>query len=547
MSQLLPAVQQLNDYIKVDKLLELYEKHVARYTNTRGKRVSIGVAVALLYFARAVYKKAMPPKNIRHIPHVSYFKFMRQFLIEKKSTYEMFKDLYEPIMAKTNGFYLKPERAGWVVEVSNPTAVKQIFMKSNDLFPKLQFVGFEGTYNQAFLGRENILSTNGATWKKHRKLANPAFHRAMPIKLFGRTAIELFEMLDQQHPDQDVFVAPFGNLMERVTLDIIGLAGFDFKFNATQDEHSEWKTVYDQVVADTRDLKFVFFPFLEQKLRFLFPARQAAFKRLDKFVNMLQHIIETKRKTLKDHQNNGIEEGEKDLLTLMLEGELRGEGALTSDDLLGNLIIFFIAGHDTTANALNAAIYWLSRHPEIQQKARDEVNSILCPEGEVKGDIIPTLEQTKEFVYINKIMKETLRNTNPVLSLVTPRVATEDTELAGHFIPKGTLVNVNMYDLHHNEDVWKNPYEFNPDRFDDGGEAEQNAQGGLAWTPFANGSRQCIGMNFSLVEQRVFLAMLLRRYEFSLPADSIHKEMYKSTNTLISSSIDLNIQMKKRF
>ena len=95
----------------------------------------------------------------------------------------------------------------------------------------------------------------------------------------------------------------------------------DFKFNATQDENSEWKTVYDNVIEDVRDLKFIFFPFLEQKLRFLFPARQAAFKRLDKFVGMLQHIIETKRKTLKDHQKQGIEEQEKDLLTLMLEGK----------------------------------------------------------------------------------------------------------------------------------------------------------------------------------------------------------------------------------
>jgi cytochrome P450 len=91
-----------------------------------------------------------------------------------------------------------------------------------------------------------------------------------------------------------------------------------------------------------------------------------------------------------------------------------------------------------------------------------------------------------------------------------PRTATKDTELCGIFIPKGSTVTVNIYDLHHSEKLWKDPFVFDPERFAEDGEATQTAGEGISWVPFGNGSRQCIGMNFSLNEQRVLLSMLCK-------------------------------------
>ena len=82
----------------------------------------------------------------------------------------------------------------------------------------------------------------------------------------------------------------------------------------------------------------------------------------------------------------------------------------------------------------------------------------------------------------------------------------------GVVIPKGTQVFAEIYEIHHNPNVWKDPDTFNPERFAPGGEAEHN--GSYAWQPFITGPRQCIGMNFSLAEQRVFLSML-REYSKS--------------------------------
>lgn len=88
------------------------------------------------------------------------------------------------------------------------------------------------------------------------------------------------------------------------------------------------------------------------------------------------------------------------------------------------------------------------------------------------------------------------------------RYAAQDTELGGVFIPKGARMVLDIYGLHHNPKVWRDPLKFDPDRFLPGGEAEQLAGQGMAWIPFGNGARQCIGINFSLAEQRVLLPLL---------------------------------------
>ena len=97
---------------------------------------------------------------------------------------------------------------------------------------------------------------------------------------------------------------------------------------------------------------------------------------------------------------------------------------------------------------------------------------------------------------------------NPPLDLLLPRKTAEDTFLAGTFIPKDTVVSVDVGALHSDPRNWKNPDEFVPERFDDDG--EQKDHEGLTWVPFSNGTRQCIGMNFSLMEQKLVLTMLCK-------------------------------------
>ncbi|CAO3645093.1 unnamed protein product [Cunninghamella blakesleeana] len=550
MSQLITTINQYFDINKIigeqEALTQFYENYILKYTNSKVKRFTIGASVALFVLGYGIRKLLVPSsKALRNLPRVNFFKFTYYAVFKNYTSKQFYTIVSKKEVEESNGLYVKLERTGWVVHVANPEAAKQVFLKA-DLFPKLDFRTLpseEKSYLNQFLGFDNILTTNGAEWKKHRMLTNPAFKVALPARLFGETAQQLFNIWDMKYKNEP-FEVDFHNMSERLTLDIIGKAGFGFDFNAVEDENSKWRVIYGILNRAVNDPLHAFFPFLETKFLFLFPKRQDEFNKLSEWKAMLESVIENKRKAIQNNIDQG-EEADRDLLTLMIESEFRGEGVLTNKELIGNLTVFFIGKHDTTAFALSSALYYMAIHPEIQEKARQEAINVLCPNGEPNEDIFPTIEDTKKFDYINQVMKETLRINNSVNFLVNPRIATKDTDLNGIFIPKDTQVNINIYDLHHNANVWNNPFEFNPDRFAPGGEAETKS--GLAYVPFANGNRQCLGMNFSLLEQRVILACILRKYEFSLPENSIHKDEMICMYDFISRPVDLKFRFKRRY
>ncbi|KAI9307136.1 cytochrome P-450 cyp509A1 [Cunninghamella echinulata] len=550
-SQVLSAINQyidLSSWTNNQDWYHFYEKYLLKYTNSKTKRITIGTSVALLVLGYGFKRLITPPKKLRHIPYISVFTTINNFVIKRLHLKALHAAESKALVEKNNGFYLKLERTGWVIHCSSPEAVKQILLKG-DTFPKYDFntsTNEDGSFFQEFVGFDNILLADGSEWKKHRKIANPAFHRSLPVKLFGDCTKDLFKLWDMKFANKP-FDIDIHNITERLTLQIIGKAAFDFDFNSVLDEQSIWKKNYDDINKAAAEPLFILFPTLERKYLWLFPKRQESFRKLREWKKMLISIIEKKREVLKENHDHGIEEAEKDLLTLMIESENRGEGALTNEELLQDLNIFFIAGHDTTAFSLSASIYYLAKHQDIQQRAREEAISVLCPNGEIDEDIFPDIEDTKKYVYINQIIKETLRINGSVLFLLSPRLVAEDVNLNGTFIPKGSQVNVNIYDTHHSSNVWNDPESYNPDRWSPGGEAEQLAGKGMAWVPFSNGSRQCIGMNFSLLEQRVILSTLLRKYEWSLPEDSIHKDYLVNKYNLIPKPIDLKIRFKRRY
>ncbi|KAG0173233.1 cytochrome P450-dit2 [Apophysomyces sp. BC1034] len=409
-----------------------------------------------------------------------------------------------------------------------------------DIFPKIDVIhGREGTLGVRFTRGPNLVFLNGGDWKKQRKIANPAFHRSMPVHLFGTLTQNLFKTMDKMDDTVDIT-----DLMERWTLDAIGKAGFAFDFNSIEKPNSQWVTTYNNVMKGHNDPLFNFFPALEQKFLWLFPSRQKVHRDLTDFNTMLDNVIAHKRQALKDNiPNPNLQDNEKDLLTLMIESEINGEGALSDEELKSNLSVFFVAGHDTTANALSFAIYYLAVHQDVQQKAREEALNIL---GDDPIDVLPTVEQTKQMEYINMVMKETLRLNGPA-GEVFPRTVTKDIELGGIIVPKGAQMSVDIYSLHRNPHVWKNPDEFQPERFAPGNEAENKMGGGMSWIPFSSGGRQCIGMNFSLAEQRVLLAMLVRKFTWKLPENSIHKEELLTTSQGVQTAGKLQISFAKRY
>ncbi|KAI8368533.1 cytochrome P450 [Blakeslea trispora] len=518
MSQLL----FLNNSAPIQNLVKLYSTYIMPHLAKRSHIIGIKAAVAfsLIYF---LYDRLFkPPKQLRQFPYISYYTTIKTIL-NGESARDFDRRVIAPLLETEwkEGVYMRPFGNGWNVMIADPELAKTVFSKT---------------------GENSIMISNGHEWKSQRKLANPAFHRSMPVNLFGNLTLDFFDIVDQSNGHVD-----FTDLIQRWTLDAIGRAGFGFDFKAIKEKNNDWVDTYNFINDSFSNGFYFLFPFLDQEGSVLLSAeRKKVHQRLNQFLGMIDQMILNKRETVKkgNLDNDYLAENEKDLLTLMIEGEMRGEGAMSNADLRSNVCIFFLAGHETTSNTLSFAIYYLAAHPEVQQKAREEAIRVL---GDDPTDVLPTLEQIKEFNYINQVMKETLRINGPVSRVVT-RIANEGFFLNDKFVPKGTLVNVDMNNIHHSKKFWSDPYKFDPDRFaQDAQGIARKASSGMNWLPFGSGGRQCIGMNFSLYEQRVFLSMLLRRYTWKLPEDSIHKNGVVSIGAGITSTAKLDIDFTRRY
>ncbi|KAI8137872.1 cytochrome P450 [Fennellomyces sp. T-0311] len=494
----------------------------------------------LISVLRIVNKVVRPPQSIRHIPYANPFKTVGAFAKQLPVDYITKTIIYPFALKHTDGIYSRLGPMGWCITIHDPTIAKQYLFKSSNTFVKIP-LGEDraGTVVGRFIIGPNILFLSGQHWRDQRKIANPAFRRSMPLALFGRLTEKLFDVMDRLEGAVDAY-----DLIERWTLDAIGNAGFGFDFDAISNHHNEWVDRYTVILKSIGNPFFGLFPAVERKFLHWFPERRKVHQEMTTFLDMIQSIIDRKRKWIEENPDAMKDDAlERDLLTMMIEGGVSGDDrGLTDEELLSNICIFFFAGHDTTSSALSFAICFLALYPEVQKKAREEAIAIL---GDEPRSVLPTVQQLQEMSYINMVIKETLRMYGPV-DILVPRVAVRDTELGGVFIPKGSQVTVSIYELQHNPRVWDDPDTFNPERFAD---EEANKLEGLKWLPFSSGSRQCIGMNFSMSEQRFLLPMLLRKYEWELPKDTVHSTESIATKSYcgVMSPRNLNVIFKRRY
>ncbi|KAI7895101.1 cytochrome P450 [Mucor mucedo] len=473
----------------------------------------IGFAVLLLAVHQA-HSFLVVPKHLRHFPKVSFFSMIKSYYY-KESVADRQKRLIAPLIKDNNGFYINRIPFTWTIYVTDPVAARTLLLKTEN-FPKSHAFFDKLETNSLpiqFLGKDNVAVSNGDTWKSQRKIMNPAFHRSMPVKTFGGVMPDLFAAIDEESDNVSIALK-----MRHFTLDALGLAAFGFNFQALKGDPEGWTKTYNTFILSLFDPWLSIFVKADFLIRMISPGRRRIMEASTKFNSMLDDLTNKKRQEILEGKRNGIPEKEKDLLTLMIEADIREGGEASTEQLRHNIALFFLAGHDTTAHTLSFCLYNLAANKHVQRKAREEVLRIL---GDEPVDIIPTEEELKQMDYINLVIKENLRHSGPVDRLFSRKTG-EDMELAGTVIPKGAEISIDVASIHLSPKNWQNPDHFIPERFEEGGEHEGHT--GLTWVPFSNGSRQCLGMNFSLTEQRVVLAMILRKYEIELPKDSIHKE-----------------------
>jgi cytochrome P450 len=192
--------------------------------------------------------------------------------------------------------------------------------------------------------------------------------------------------------------------------------------------------------------------------------------------------------------------GEQDLLGLLLA--VRDSGTAMSDaEVRDQVLVFLLAGHETTSTALTYTLDLLSRHPDVQEKVRAEADAV--------GGA-PTAEQAAGLTYTTMVLKEAMR-LFPSAPL-TGRRSVADDEIGGYAIPAGSDVVVTPWVTHRHPAFWDEPQRFDPERFRP---EREKARHRYAWYPFGGGPRACIGQHFSMLESTITLAGLVRNFRFT--------------------------------
>jgi cytochrome P450 len=336
-----------------------------------------------------------------------------------------------------------------------------------------------------------LFTSDGDFWRRQRRLAQPAFHQRR-VTAFGDLMTDAtLAMLERWRPSvaqrQPLDVA---TEFMHLTLEVATRALFSA--SVERDVDAIGRAITTLLNEVTFRFTFPFYPPLKvptpRNRRFL--AAQAT---LD---GVIYGIIAERRRQPGEHD---------DLLALLMEArdEKTGEG-MSDRQLRDEVITLFVAGHETTANALSWSSYLLSTHVAVARKMRAEVDEAL--QGR-----IPTAADLPNLPYTRMVIDETLRLYPP--AWITNRRAIEDDTICGYRIPADAIVSISPYVTHRDPTLWQNPEGFDPDRF-----APERSSGRphFAYFPFGGGPHQCIGKGFALLEATLVLALLTQQYELHL-------------------------------
>lgn len=368
--------------------------------------------------------------------------------------------------------------------------------------------------------------THEPNWQKAHNILLPAFSMGSMSNYFPMM-LEIAEQMMARWSAlnaQDEVDVPAD--MVRLTLDTIGLCGFDYRFNSfNRDEPHPFIESMLVALQEAMD-RAVSVPMLHN-LNFLRKQRYEA--HVDNLATTVDAVIAERKAA-------GGSAEEKDLLSLMLTGADPATGEKLSDENIRyQIITFLIAGHETTSGLLSFALQHLIKHPAVLKRAYAEVDQVLGADLESP----PTLAQVGKMTYIRQVLNESLRlyPTAPAFTLM-PK---EDTTLAGEYpLHARQPILVLTGGLHRDELAWgDNPELFDPDRFSAEVAAERLPN---AFKPFGNGQRACIGSQFAMQESVLALGMALQRFKF---IDHTNYQL-RVKETLTLKPDDFRIRLKKR-
>ncbi len=386
--------------------------------------------------------------------------------------------------------------AGWlgwsrrgILLVNAPELTRPILDDPRDVFPKSDLM----VGALAPLVGESIFVSSGERWRRQRRMTNPAFSHMRLNRAFGAMAAAVDECerrLDERVADGRRFSLDLA--MSHLTADIICRTVFSASLQSeVAREVFEAFTTFERSVAHVRLKRLIFDP-----------AWRA--------IAQPEHVLAACA-TIRCHLGALVDAHlaahpgtQQDIAAALVAARDDESGTgFSREELIDQLGVFFLAGHETTASVLTWCFFILARQPQTVLRIRREV-------AEVAGGGPVELDHVKRLGFTRSVFSETLRLYPPIPFL--PRVALESGEIGGHRIKRGAMIMISPWTIHRHRDYWRDPHVFDPDRFAAGRESEI-APG--TYLPFGIGPRVCMGAGFAAMEGTLILARLACRYDFA--------------------------------
>uniref|UniRef100_A0A5F7ZKX3 Cytochrome P450 family 4 subfamily F member 8 n=1 Tax=Macaca mulatta TaxID=9544 RepID=A0A5F7ZKX3_MACMU len=394
-----------------------------------------------------------------------------------------------------------------VIRFCHPNLIRSVINASAAIVPKDKLFY---SFLKPWLG-DGLLLSAGDKWSRHRRMLTPAFHFNILkpyMKIFNESVNIMHAKWQLLASEGSARLDMFEHI-SLMTLDSLQKCVFSFDSHC-QEKPSEYIAAIlelSALVAKRHQQFFLYIDFL-----YYLTHDGQRFRRACRLVHdFTDAVIQERRRTL---PSQGVEDFLQakaksktlDFIDVLLLSKDEDGKKLSDEDIRAEADTFMFEGHDTTASGLSWVLYHLAKHPEYQERCRQEVQELLKDREpkEIEWDDLAQLP------FLTMCVKESLR-LHPPAPFIS-RHCTQDIVLPdGRVIPKGIICVINITGVHHNPTVWPDPEVYDPYRFDPENSKERSP---LAFIPFSAGPRNCIGQAFAMAEMKTVLALMLLHFRF---------------------------------
>lgn len=394
-----------------------------------------------------------------------------------------------------------------------------------------------------------LLFLRGPDWKHVRRVLNPSFSAAkmkLMTPIISRCVADFMSIMEQKADKEEAIDVM--EVAQGLSLDVIANCALAWQLDSQKKPPLAQLLrgiLYEAETAFTT--AFVAFPVLGQCVSWMYGATLHS-KRTWEIIDNVRRVVEVRR----SFREGGGNSRRMDILQLLLDAQNAAKPSpaaphkaedppaeelspIDDDTLLANSLLFLIAGFETTASTLSFIIHLLAQHPQEQEKVHEELMRRYPSDEELDYGDLQDLQRLDMFV------KEALRLYPPVVLLVS-RHCRADTTILGQFFPAGCEILAPVWHVHHDPQLWPDPFCFNPERF--APEVSKDHHPG-AYMPFGIGPKSCIGNRFALLELKAALCTLLRKFQV-LPCARVKDPMKLVVKTVLAGPAT-PIQVKLRY